>query len=215
MMNRRKAIKGLGLSLGAIVATPTVLSLLQSCTTEEVWMPQFYTEDQGRLVGIIVDIILPKTEDSPSATEVNVPQFIDRYISEVDSPESQERMKLLAVSFEKMVLASSGASSLKKVKAEDIEPIIAKLLKKTNEEHYKTMGEFGKYAEALAKGENPTANEDVLAYVFLDGIRGGAIWAYKNSEFVGENVLAYAPIPGQQQGCISVADATGGKAWAM
>ena len=41
------------------------------------------------------------------------------------------------------------------------------------------------------------------------------VWAFFNSENIGEEVLAYDPIPGVQIGCISVEEATGGKKWSL
>jgi hypothetical protein len=42
-----------------------------------------------------------------------------------------------------------------------------------------------------------------------------SIWAYKTSQKIGEEVLAYDPIPGKLQGCISLEEATGGKVWSL
>ena len=39
--------------------------------------------------------------------------------------------------------------------------------------------------------------------------------AFKTNEFIGEEVLAYAPIPGEQKGCVDLMEATGGKAWSL
>ena len=41
----------------------------------------------------MVDIILPKSEDSPSATEVNVPEFIDTYWNEVLMDDEKAKQK--------------------------------------------------------------------------------------------------------------------------
>ena len=53
-MDRRKALKGLGLSLGFVVATPTVLSILQSCKTDAKsitgWTPEFFSADESTVV---------------------------------------------------------------------------------------------------------------------------------------------------------------------
>lgn len=38
---------------------------------------------------------------------------------------------------------------------------------------------------------------------------------FKTNEFIGENVMAYAPIPGQQKGCVDLMETTGGKAWSL
>ena len=77
-MKRREALKSIGASLGYAAIVPTALQILQSCTTEvQKWTPQFLSKDDGVIVKNLVDLILPKTEASPGALEVNVPEFID------------------------------------------------------------------------------------------------------------------------------------------
>ncbi|MDA0950815.1 MAG: gluconate 2-dehydrogenase subunit 3 family protein, partial [Bacteroidetes bacterium] len=44
--------------------------------------------------------------------------------------------------------------------------------------------------------------------------RGMVIDAYKSSEYVGENVLAYLPVPGEYVACDDLETLTGGVAWA-
>ena len=58
-------------------------------------------------------------------------------------------------------------------------------------------------------------NKDALVFQALDNLRNFAIWAFKTSEQIGENVLAYDPVPGSQKGCISLNEATEGKAWSL
>ena len=42
-MQRRTALKNIGLSFGALTLTPTVVSMLQSCQNAEAgWAPLFY-----------------------------------------------------------------------------------------------------------------------------------------------------------------------------
>ena len=41
------------------------------------------------------------------------------------------------------------------------------------------------------------------------------IRAYRGSELVGEQYLAYDPIPGRQVGCIDLEEATGGRIWSL
>ena len=83
-MERRKAIKNIGLSFGAFVATPTALSVLQSCgPAMEPCAPAFLSEDNGKLLRKLVDGILPGVDDLPSGTGANVHVFIDKYLDEV------------------------------------------------------------------------------------------------------------------------------------
>ena len=68
------------MATGFFVATPSIISLLQSCTAEaNTWTPEFLSVEQGVVLTNLVDIILPKT-DIPSATEVNVPQFRNNFV---------------------------------------------------------------------------------------------------------------------------------------
>ena len=90
-MNRRIALKNMGLAVGYTVATPTLISLIQSCQQDNTpeWTPVFFTPEQGAVVMQVADLILPKT-DTPSATEVGVHKFLDRYMNEVAEVEDQE-----------------------------------------------------------------------------------------------------------------------------
>ena len=53
-----------------------------------------------------------------------------------------------------------------------------------------------------------------LVFETLKGLRGRAVWAYKTSEKIGEDVLAYDPVPAEQKGCIPLSE-TNGKAWSL
>ena len=62
-MNRRKALKNIGLTTGFVVATPSIISLLQSCKSgPEKWVPSYFNTDEEVFVNNFVDILLPKTE---------------------------------------------------------------------------------------------------------------------------------------------------------
>ncbi len=200
-MDRRQALKGLGLSLGYVVATPAVISMLQSCKNDTAaavsWTPKFFSADEGIVVKNLVDLILPKTGDLPGASDVNVAEFIDLYLSKAVSKEEQEEYKKGLAS----VMEALGKPA-KDLTTEDYDGLLAKFLKATTEEQ-----------EAFRNDEKEGAVLETLT-----GLRGSAIWAYKTSELVGEEILAYDPIPGEQKGCISVEEATGewgGRAWSL
>ena len=58
-------------------------------------------------------------------------------------------------------------------------------------------------------------SDDASNYNFLNSLRSRGVSAFKMSEYIGEKVLAYSPIPGQQIGCVDLNEATGGKAWSI
>ncbi|WP_299554019.1 gluconate 2-dehydrogenase subunit 3 family protein [Seonamhaeicola sp.] len=198
-MKRRDALKNIGLSLGYAAMAPSALSILQSCTTEvEKWVPQFLSIDQGIVVKNLVDLILPKTEKTPGALEVNVPEFID--LLAFKSYEEKEQTK-----FKKEIETVVGELT----KGKDPEFQISDL--KT--EAYDAL--LAKYLKTKPEDRQGYNKEQKLAYSALAGLRAKAVWAYKNSELVGETILAYNPVPGGQKGCIDVNEATGGKAWSL
>lgn len=72
-------------------------------------------------------------------------------------------------------------------------------------------------AEATDALENTgsDASEDAVNFGVLKSLRSSAISAFKITEHIGENVLAYDPIPGQQKGCVDLQETTQGKAWSL
>ena len=195
-MDRRKALKNIGLSLGYIVATPTVISLLQSCKNdtknEVLWKPEFFSSDEGTVLKNLVDLILPKTDNLPGAIELNIHKFLDLYFAKVYSDKEQKETKsgVKAMSKEMKKPVSS-------LKSEDYDMLLAKYLRATTKEK-----------EAFSENDN-------IILSTLSGLRSITVWAYKTTEEIGENVLAYDPIPGEQKGCVSLEETTGGMAWSL
>jgi hypothetical protein len=201
-MNRREVLKGLGLTLGYTVAAPSIMSLLHSCKTEpEIWTPQFLSISEGTVLKNLVDLILPKTESSPGALEVNVPEFIDLFVFKVYEDEEKVKFKKGMDSILKALNIAENNTSI--VKAKNYDNLLAKYLRASKEQQ-----------EFYNKKENKN-NEDAIIFNTLVNIRNTSVWAYKTSEHIGENVLAYDPVPGQQIGCASLEDLTGGKAWSL
>lgn len=215
-MDRRVALKNMGLALGYTVATPTLLSLVQGCKNVETvaWTPVFFTKEEGNILYKIVDIILPKT-DTPSATEVNVHVFIDRFTNEIMEEGQQSLLKTAFDIFLKKVLQDSGKSKTDDLTVEDIEPVFAEALQVSEEEEIMHEELIIKNPSAMAKGENTALPDEVMRYSFAKNLREMTIWAYKTSEYVGENVLAYMPVPGEYIGCGDVNELTGGRDYSL
>ena len=132
-------------------------------------------------------------------------------------PEEQKQFLSICMdSFFGNILEKAGKENLTDLDDEDIEPLLAKYLKKRSEEeeeaHNKIIGE---YMEAVMKGEQASLDTEVASYTFADGLRGMATWAYKSSEYVGEEVLAYLPIPGEYVACADVNELTQGRDWSL
>ncbi|MCX2678835.1 gluconate 2-dehydrogenase subunit 3 family protein [Galbibacter sp. EGI 63066] len=215
MMNRRKALRNIGLTTGFVVATPTLVSMLQSCTADKAtWVPEFFTAEEGIALTNIVDVIIPKT-DTPSASEVNVPQFLDKYVKEVESDETQAEYRKKMAGLVKQLKADYN-ENLAEITPEEYEDIVVKNLKAERKEGTNRVIIEGKEVDMDMGSESGAAeNNQALAYSMVNDLRWSTINAYKNSQKIGEEVLAYDPVPGVYTGCMPVEEATQGKAWSL
>lgn len=215
-MDRRRVLKNMGLSLGYIVATPTLLGIVQSCKNESAitWTPEFLTADEGTVLTKLVDIILPKT-DTPAASEVQVDIFIDRFAKDVMEKKDQNFFKMSMKKFIDKALADSGKEKAANLSMEDLEPLLASSLKYSKADQSKMFESINSYTESLEQGETLTLDDETTRFAFASNLRGLTIWGYKVSEYVGEEVLAYLPIPGEYIACGDLQELTEGKVWSL
>ncbi|MDP5062055.1 MAG: gluconate 2-dehydrogenase subunit 3 family protein [Maribacter sp.] len=215
-MDRRRVLKNMGMSLGYMVATPTLLSIVQSCKSEPAitWTPEFLAQNEGSVLSKLVDIILPKT-DTPSATEVQVDIFIDKFAKDVMETEQQDFLKMSMNKFINKALADSGKEKAEDLTVEDLEPVLASSLKYTKDQQTEMSKSINSYTEAIAEGQTAELDDEVSRFAFANNLRGMTIWGYKASEYVGEEVLAYLPVPGEYVPCGDLQELTGGKAWSL
>ncbi|MGB6152768.1 MAG: gluconate 2-dehydrogenase subunit 3 family protein [Pricia sp.] len=215
-MDRRKALRNMGLAMGYTVATPTLISIMQSCQNETVleWTPDFFTKDEGAALTKLVDIIIPKT-DIPSASETQVHLFIDRFANEVFDEQQQKFWKMSMGRFLEKALKDSGNDKAGDLTAEDLEAVLAPALKVPKEDQTKNFKAIQQYNQAIAEEKEPLLDDAISRFAFANNLRGLTIMAYKTSEFVGEEVLAYLPVPGEYIGCGDLQELTGGKDWSI
>ena len=89
-IDRREAIKRAGLLLGGVVFAPNILGVLNGCSaTPGDWTPTLFSNDQARIVTALADVILP-ADDSPAASELGVPEFIETMVKEVYNKEQRQ-----------------------------------------------------------------------------------------------------------------------------
>ena len=216
-MDRRIALKNMGLALGYTIATPTLLNLVQSCkqAAGAEWTPVFFSPEEGAVLMQLADLILPET-DTPSATGVGVHIFIDRYEDEVSEAEDQNFLKMGMSNFIEKALADAGKESAADLGPEDLEPVLIESLEKRDAEEEARISEtLMSYHEAVARGGAAELDSEVSRYAFATQLRDRVISAYKNSEYIGEEVLAYLQIPGGYIGCGDLDELSGGRAWSL
>lgn len=198
-MKRRAVLKRLGLASAAIIATPSALSLLNSCSTkQELWKPQFLSQEGGKVLQKMADVFLPKT-DLPSASELNIPEFIDKYLKDVFLIEEQIVFK---TAYDKVLIKLKEHSQKKfeDLKDKDIQSFLDK--------HLKANGEVDTERQKKLSYEGLTISEclDTIKYICVD--------AYITSEKIGEDILAYDPVPGAYY-CDDLEKLTQGKRWSL
>lgn len=206
-MDRRQALKNIGLTTGFVIASPALFNLLQSCTTEEAkWVPSFLSDEEAGVIRNLVDTFIPKTEDSPSASEVNVVEFIDTYWNEVSTLKYQGKVK---------AVMASVIGNLKTTYNEDLSLVTP--------ENYMDYLDNNMVHPKDEDPDPPGVNNEFELFEddrpiklskFLGGVKWMTINAFLNSEQVGKTILAYDPIPGQYI-CDDLQALTGGKKYSL
>lgn len=200
-MDRRGALKGLGLSLGYLISVPTAIGVLESCSgNESSWTAVFFNEVEKNMMDKLVDIILPAS-DTPGGLELNLPQFVDMMcqdtLNETDKKYFHEGSQLFADSFEEdyaKKIGSAQSGDLKKHLSRyfDLEQSVQEQVVLTQYKEYEELSEPEK--------------TDYKIYKYLIGVRNLSLLGYFTSEKIGKEVLNFDPIPGVYLPCIPKTD---------
>ena len=214
-MNRRKALKNIGMGFGAITATPAVVGLFQSCQTAAPnWTPIHFTQDQFGVVSKLMDIIIPTTT-IPGAIELKLPEFLDGYVDAIINTKGQESLILGLNQYIAVALEEKGDDDAGDLTSEELEVQLSKYLRGEEAQQKNWSKLASAYKAAVQKDSAASIPKEALAYEFAVQLRTMTITAFKTNEYIGENVMAYVPIPGQQKGCVDLMEATGGKAYSL
>ncbi len=212
-MNRRNAIKNLGLSFGALAVTPTMIGMLQSCaTTTSDFSPKFFFKNQLSDIQLLLDVILPSTDDGiPGATELGLLKFIDAFL---DGVVEEDQLGLLQFGVSSMI------TSAKTQPANDLSD--KRSYWETQAEKYFTASETQENTwhdelSSLSEGvlDKESISTGALHFMVFQSLRGFAVYAFRINSTIGKEFMHYAPIPGQQLGCVSLEEATNGKLHAL
>tara|TARA_B100002019_G_C21085357_1_gene505866 strand:- start:141 stop:788 length:648 start_codon:yes stop_codon:yes gene_type:complete len=212
-MDRRKALRTIGFGTTAITVTPAVVGMLQSCQSQTTtYTATLFTKDQFAVLSQVMELIIPKT-DIPGAVELKLPEFLDGFMSVVFNKQAQQKVVDGLDHFIAVALEDSGKSSTGRLNAADCDAQLAKYLKADQQQQKAWKQEIKDYQKAVKEDSTLNAPATAKAHAFAMQLRSLTINAFKTNEYIGENVLVYAPIPGEQKGCVDLMEATGGKAW--
>ena len=212
-MDRRKALRTIGFGTTAITVTPAVVGMLQSCQSQTTtYTATLLTKDQFAVLSQVMELIIPKT-DIPGAVELKLPEFLDGFMSVVFNKQAQQKVVDGLDHFIAVALEDSEKSSVGRLNIADCEAQLAKYLKADQQQQKAWKQEIKDYQKAVKEDSTHNVPASAKAYAFAMQLSSLTINAFKTNEYIGENVLVYAPIPGEQKGCVDLMETTGGKAW--
>ncbi len=228
-MDRRQALRNIGWGAGALVATPTIMSLLQSCKNDPAWTPAFLTVGQGHALKTMVNLIIPSDEEMAGAEELGVHQFIDAYWDQCLAPSKvglEDEYTKVSVTSEQQFIKDAFANletsfqntyekELGKGSVQEYDELLAAYLKSSKEEQQAHQMKIWEYTEAVEKDPSATLDSEAMNYFLLSTIRDLTVSAWKDTEQIGENVLWYDPVPTQYIGCLPLSEAGNGKAMSL
>lgn len=173
-IGRREALRRAALIAGAAFS-PAWLSFVDRARPLYAQAVHL-TTPRLALVTAIADRILPRT-DTPGASDVGVPMFIDALYGEFMTPEERQMLTagLDAVDAESQARHRTSFGTLSAAQQDDILRAIARA------EEGQPSGPFRLFRSATVLG-------------------------YFTSEQVGRNVLNYDPVPGRFDACIPISE---------
>lgn len=184
LLTRREAIKRTALLLG-LALTPKWLDGVAHAQTQVAAGtkgPKNLTAAEYATVAAVADRIIPKT-DTPGASEVGVPAFIDTMAGDYMTKEERSALAAGLLIVEKRALAA----------------------------HSKGFGQLtaAQQDEVLKALATSTADTDTKAF---RQIRDLTVTGYFTSEQVGRHVTNFEPIPGRFEACVPLTE-TGNRSW--
>ncbi|MAR43977.1 MAG: hypothetical protein CMC48_07875 [Flavobacteriaceae bacterium] len=215
-MNRRKVLKNIGFSLGAVSATPTLVSLLSSCQNEPNWSPKLLSNSQIDFISNYIELIIPKTKDIPGGIELGLHKWVDICAKLILNKESQKNYLFSLECLINDTLNSASKDKIGELKINDYINQLKKFLLAENSKNKKWSKSVKNYWSKNLKDLNfENAPQEALAYSSLITLRQWTAKGYRFNEYIGKTVLDYRPVPGEQKGCVDLEETTGGLIWAI
>jgi gluconate 2-dehydrogenase gamma chain len=193
VIDRREALRKTALLMGMAVSASALTGILQGCkaTPELTYTPQFFTDDQARIIMEVAEIIIPKT-DTPGAKDVGVPGFIDIMLKDCYKKEDQDRFIDGLTTFDEEARKAYGDSFIYCKPEQQVE-LVTKI-----------------HTAAIA--ESKENKEAVKPFILM--AKELTLLGFFTSEPGATQVLQYVAVPGSYKGCIPLAEAGNGKTWA-
>lgn len=191
-IDRRQALRRVGLLLGGLVSAPTVAGVLSGCerASGPDWTPETLTAEQNEMVTTLADLIIPPT-DTPGADAANVNRFVDAMLTGNYSSEDRDRF----------------LNGLKTVNGRCRENYGAPFLELAAEQQRSLVGELD--SETFGA---PPSETDREAPPFFRMMKELTIVGYYTSEIGATQELKTNRVPGRYEGDVPYEEI--GRSWA-
>jgi hypothetical protein len=190
-IDRRQALRRVALILGGTISAPALAGLLAGCEKSArapgaVWVPRAVTPDQGEMLAVIADLIIPTT-DTPGARAVGVHEFIDSMLADYYDADDRARFADGLATLDERALASCGEQFVRCAPERQLE-LIARLDHDT----------------FVSPQQGPS---------FFRMMKELTLLGYYTSETGATRELRHAAVPGHYEGCVPFT--TIGRTWAV
>lgn len=192
-MNRREALKQVAFLMGGTLSAYSILGIEKGYCAEASRSAPAHTsvlnDSQMQLVSRVAEVIIPRT-DTPGATDVGVPGFIDVMLAEVYAKTDRDRYLAGLAEFQ-AATESEGPSGL---------PALVR-----------------KFHDTAVDEERrrPRGAHDHPQRPFILMTKELTLLGFFTSQVGATQVLQYAAVPGSWHACIPLAQAGNGKSWAV
>ncbi|GGF34252.1 gluconate 2-dehydrogenase subunit 3 family protein [Echinicola rosea] len=183
-MNRREAMKGVGLLFGSALSVSTLAVFQQGCTRSKNAVAGVFSDEDAGLMAEIGDIIIPETSDSPGAKAVGIGTFMVKMLEDCYSQEDREKVSEALDYFERKRDFSSSPAAEQVAAVSELDSQV--------------------YAKESKLDESLSGGYKIIKELTLFG--------YFSSEAGATQALRYELVPGHYDGCVDLKP--GDKAWA-
>lgn len=191
MISRREALKRSGLLAGGVFFAPAIAGFLQGCSaTTGNYQTIVFTSAQSEAIRAIADAIIPET-DTPSASQVGVPAFIDQVLNRNSSLETRNEFMSQFDAFLKDAESEMGMDFI--------------------DADAQTQFDYINDLHAIAIGPKDESQDRTLPD-FIMKMKQLTVVGYFTSEVGATQVLRYAAMPGPYRGCVPFEEV--GRTWA-
>jgi len=197
-MNRREALQRVAWLMGGTISASAILAVRDGYSATEPTDVKFsfLTAPQAGVVSAVAEIMIPRT-DTPGATDVGVPQFIDRVLKDVYAAEDRNRYCAGLATFDAAAQQEYGG----------------KFVTLKESQQVALVRKFHDAAVSAERAVDPPRGP--LQRPFILMTKELTLLGFFTSKSGATQVLQYKAIPGAYHGCLPLAEAGNGKTWAV